>query len=284
MRGLLRGHRLTLGLNQIAHRDAKDHGNLVKDLCGNINAAPLIQRNTPDGLANASRELSLREVTRFPKFPDGNLHDALQNLITLKYIVTNLIFNKNCGLSVTCQSRYFNVIKVRREQGASRAASRQGEHGCMDDLKAFGARIRRRRKQQGLKQTVIAEALNYAHPSSITHIEKGRADLPISKLYSLARVLDVPIWHFFLDEAVERAGVDLQAVPPQTRRLLTAWNGLSEAEQETLIGFAEVLQQGGEDIHQQLRDLLQTFQENLRARRITRGPGGASEANGASAS
>src|SRR6266699_6299566 len=62
MRRLLRGHRLTLGLNQIAHRDAKDHGNLVKDLCGNINAAPLIQRNTPDGLANASRELSLREV------------------------------------------------------------------------------------------------------------------------------------------------------------------------------------------------------------------------------
>jgi transcriptional regulator with XRE-family HTH domain len=177
----------------------------------------------------------------------------------------------------------FNVIKVRRERGVTGAASRQGEHGCMDELKALGSRIRRRRQQQGLKQTVIAEALDYAHPSSITHIEKGRADLPVSKLYSLARILDVPIWHFFLDEAVELAGVDLQAIPPKTRRLLTAWNGLSEAEQETLIGFAEVLQQGGEDMHQQLRDLLQTFQENLRARRITRGPGGASEVNGPSA-
>jgi transcriptional regulator with XRE-family HTH domain len=153
----------------------------------------------------------------------------------------------------------------------------------MDDLKALGARIRRRRQQQGLKQTVMAEALDYAHPSSITHIEKGRADLPVSKLFRLARVLDVPIWHFFLDEAGERVGVDLQAVPPQTRRLLTAWNGLSEAEQATLTGFAEVLQQGGEDMHQQLGDLLQTFQENLRARRITHGPG-ASEADGASAS
>jgi transcriptional regulator with XRE-family HTH domain len=178
----------------------------------------------------------------------------------------------------------FNVIQVRTEHGAIGAASRQGEHGGMDDLKALGARIRRRRQQQGLKQTVMAEALDYAHPSSITHIEKGRADLPVSKLFRLARILDVPIWHFFLDEAGERAGVDLQAVSPQTRRLLTAWNGLSEAEQETLLGFAEVLQQGGEDMHQQLRDLVQTFQENLRARRITHGPGGASEADGPSAS
>jgi transcriptional regulator with XRE-family HTH domain len=177
----------------------------------------------------------------------------------------------------------FNVIQVRREQGATGAASRQGEHGCMDDLKALGARIRRRRQQQGLKQTVMAEALDYAHPSSITHIEKGRADLPVSKLFRLARVLDVPVWHFFLEEAVERAGVDLQAVSPNTRRLLTAWNALSEETQETLAGFAEVLQQGGADMHQQLRDLLQTFQENLRARRITRGPGGAPEVKGASA-
>jgi transcriptional regulator with XRE-family HTH domain len=154
----------------------------------------------------------------------------------------------------------------------------------MDDLKALGARIRRRRQQQGLKQTVMAEALDYAHPSSITHLEKGRTDLPVSKLFRLARILDVPIWHFFLDEAGDRTGIDLQAVSPQTRRLLTAWNGLSEAEQETLTGFAEVLQQAGEDMHQQLRDLLQTFQENLRGRRITYSPGGASEAHGASAS
>src|SRR5215813_41398 len=178
----------------------------------------------------------------------------------------------------------FNVIQGRMKQRATRAASRQGEHGGMDDLKALGARIRRRRQHQGLKQTVIAEALDYAHPSSITHLEKGRADLPVSKLFRLARILDVPIWHFFFEEAGERAGVDLQAVPPHTRRLLTAWNSLSEAEQETLIGFAEVLQQGGEDLHQQLRDLVQTFQENLRARRMTRGSGGTSEADGASAS
>ena len=49
--------------------------------------------------------------------------------------------------------------------------------------------IKKRRKEMGLTQEELARLLGYADKSAITHIEKGRVNLPVGKIEDFARVL-----------------------------------------------------------------------------------------------
>ncbi len=61
-----------------------------------------------------------------------------------------------------------------------------------------GARVRIRRKLLGLSQTKLGDALGVTF-QQVQKYERGTNRMGSSRLYDLARVLDVPIEHFFDD-------------------------------------------------------------------------------------
>ena len=60
----------------------------------------------------------------------------------------------------------------------------------MNDLKNFGLRVQKRRKEQNLTQEELAFKMGYKTKSSINKIEKGLADIPQGKIVQLAEILD----------------------------------------------------------------------------------------------
>ncbi len=61
-----------------------------------------------------------------------------------------------------------------------------------------GGRLRKRRTLLGMSQTTLAEALGLTF-QQVQKYERGANRISSSRLYDLARVLDVPIEHFFDD-------------------------------------------------------------------------------------
>ena len=61
-----------------------------------------------------------------------------------------------------------------------------------------GARLRVRRTLLGMSQTTLGEAIGLTF-QQMQKYEKGTNRISASRLYDLARVLDVPIEHFFDD-------------------------------------------------------------------------------------
>jgi transcriptional regulator with XRE-family HTH domain len=62
-----------------------------------------------------------------------------------------------------------------------------------------GKRIRGRRKELGLDQQELAEAINRS-PQQMSNIEHGRSDLTLSNLIVIARTLDKPLSFFVTGE------------------------------------------------------------------------------------
>ena len=65
-----------------------------------------------------------------------------------------------------------------------------------------GARVRARRKQFGMSQSKLGEALNLTF-QQVQKYEKGTNRIGSSRLYQLSKVLDVPISYFFDDMPAE---------------------------------------------------------------------------------
>ncbi len=61
-----------------------------------------------------------------------------------------------------------------------------------------GARVRMRRTLLGMSQTTLGEAIGLTF-QQVQKYERGANRISSSRLYDLARVLDVPIEHFFDD-------------------------------------------------------------------------------------
>ncbi len=61
-----------------------------------------------------------------------------------------------------------------------------------------GSRLRKRRTLLGMSQTTLAEALGLTF-QQVQKYERGANRISSSRLYDLARVLDVPIRYFFDD-------------------------------------------------------------------------------------
>ncbi len=68
-----------------------------------------------------------------------------------------------------------------------------------------GMRVRARRKQFGMSQSKLGEALNITF-QQVQKNEKGTNRIGSSRLYQLSKVLDVPISYFFDDMPAEISG------------------------------------------------------------------------------
>jgi transcriptional regulator with XRE-family HTH domain len=84
-----------------------------------------------------------------------------------------------------------------------------GGRGTKPDPKDVhvGARIRLRRSMLGLSQERLAEALGVTF-QQVQKYERGTNRVGASRLYDMARVLDVPIGFFYDDMPADTAGRD----------------------------------------------------------------------------
>src|ERR671931_1604300 len=81
---------------------------------------------------------------------------------------------------------------------------------------AFGRRVREFRNARGMKQDALAGALHYRSRTSISHIERGREDPPLTKILACAQELGVHPQELFLREPHQEAvaAVADQLPPP----------------------------------------------------------------------
>jgi transcriptional regulator with XRE-family HTH domain len=132
---------------------------------------------------------------------------------------------------------------------------------------AFGRRVRGLRKARGMKQDVLAEALHDRSRTSISHIERGREDPPLTKILACAKQLGVQPHELFLREPHEEAVAAVaDQLPPPLRQLLAIWQALAEEDRGPLMGYAEVLQHGDAELRQSARAHLRVLRRAMRER------------------
>lgn len=130
---------------------------------------------------------------------------------------------------------------------------------------AFGRRVRGLRQARGMKQDTLAEALHYSSRTSISHIERGREDPPLTKVLACALELGVHPHELFLEEPHEDAmAVLADQVPPLLRHLLALWQSLAEDDREMLVGYGEVLHRGDAEIRRSMSEQLRLLRRVLR--------------------
>jgi transcriptional regulator with XRE-family HTH domain len=131
---------------------------------------------------------------------------------------------------------------------------------------AFGRRVRGLRKARGMKQDTLADALHYSSRTSISHIERGREDPPLTKILACALELGVHPHELFLEEPHEDAMAALaDQVPPLLRHLLTLWRTLAEEDREALVGYGQILRGGDAEIRRSVHDQLLVLRRALHA-------------------
>lgn len=69
----------------------------------------------------------------------------------------------------------------------------------------FGERVRALRELRNLKQDSLAAEAELQTPGAISKIESGLSEPNVSRIYALARALDVPIGALFEEQEYERA-------------------------------------------------------------------------------
>lgn len=130
---------------------------------------------------------------------------------------------------------------------------------------AFGRRVRGLRQARGMKQDTLAEALHYSSRTSISHIERGREDPPLTKVLACALELGVHPHELFLEEPHEDAMAALaDQVPPLLRHLLALWPTLAEDDREMLVSYGEVLHRGDAEIRRSMSEQLRLLRRVLR--------------------
>ncbi|ESQ77087.1 helix-turn-helix domain-containing protein [Asticcacaulis sp. AC402] len=104
-----------------------------------------------------------------------------------------------------------------------------GEGGHPVDLHV-GSKVRLRRKQLGLSQTVLAEAIHLTF-QQVQKYERGANRISASKLFEIAQFLDAPIAYFF-DGLDDRSSEDapLSAAEVSTHAFLVTGEGLELAQ------------------------------------------------------
>jgi transcriptional regulator with XRE-family HTH domain len=92
------------------------------------------------------------------------------------------------------------------------------------DLEAVGRRVRHLRKARGWDQLALALASGLANASSISKIEKGQVDVPLSTLLAIASALEVPMSQLFYEDVPETVRVSASVL----RELYTHSHTLTE--------------------------------------------------------
>lgn len=72
----------------------------------------------------------------------------------------------------------------------------------------IGERVKIRREELGMTQEELANKIGYKHKSSISYIEKGKNDIPISDVYKFADALCTTVQYLMeLDKFESRRNV-----------------------------------------------------------------------------
>lgn len=80
-------------------------------------------------------------------------------------------------------------IGMNRKRGRERL-SLQEVDGSMLNTR-IGRKIRERRLELKVSQQELADRLGYKHKTSVTKIEKGKTDIPLSKLVLIGKLLKI---------------------------------------------------------------------------------------------
>lgn len=108
-------------------------------------------------------------------------------------------------------------------------------------LKALGTRIAQLRKDQGLSQQAVADALGVAQ-QTYAHYEVGRVRMPVSLLPEVAQLFGVST-----DEMLgRRSGASKRGPTPKLQQQIERLNHLPKAKQKVVMEMLEgVLSQAG---------------------------------------
>jgi len=80
------------------------------------------------------------------------------------------------------------------------------------DRKFIGSKIRHRRKELGLTQEKLAEALGITY-QQLQRYENGKSYLNTDRLQAISNVLDVPIAYFFEEQGERKVSIMDRAHP-----------------------------------------------------------------------
>jgi len=140
---------------------------------------------------------------------------------------------------------------------------------------ACGRRVRELRQAKGIKQEALATALSYSSRTSISHIERGREDVPLTKIFAYARELGVEPHELFVDRLLPSDVTDLiDRLPERTRDLLRLWQTLAEREQQTLQRCLEILAADDRESRRRMTEQIDYISTWKKDRGRQRGSGG----------
>ena len=117
-------------------------------------------------------------------------------------------------------------------------------------LQELAQRIRNRRIEIGLSQDELAKKAGYTSRSSITKIEAGLVDLPISKIVILASLLETtPEWLMGWEETELKISDKFQADTlkkhnnKEEQKIAEVYNSLPDNSKKQFMNFLNVLQE-----------------------------------------
>lgn len=117
-------------------------------------------------------------------------------------------------------------------------------------LQELAQRIRNRRIEIGLSQDELARMAGYTSRSSITKIEAGMVDLPISKIVILANILETtPEWLMGWEDKDTKISDKLQANilkkhnNKEEQKIADVYNSLPDNSKKQFMNFLDVLQE-----------------------------------------
>ncbi len=124
-------------------------------------------------------------------------------------------------------------------------------------LQISGERIRRARLVKGLTQTELAAKCGYSDPTTIYKIEKGKQDIPTSKIKLLCHALDIDFNYLKGDVdqildingrpvVIERTNVDSHRAELM-RRANDYMNRASDPQLQKIVGIMDVIIGGADN-------------------------------------
>jgi transcriptional regulator with XRE-family HTH domain len=117
-----------------------------------------------------------------------------------------------------------------------------------------GVRLRQRRALLGMSQTVLAKSVGLTF-QQIQKYERGSNRMGSSRLYEFARVLDVPVSHFF-DEMTSQAATGRNK-PGRPRKRASEAAVISKRETLELVRAYYKIK--SEDVRKNIRNMVQAL-------------------------
>jgi len=153
------------------------------------------------------------------------------------------------------------------------------EHGDIQGRReAFGRRVRELRKAKGIKHETLATALSYSARTSISHIERGSEDVPLTKIFAYALELRIEPHELYLDRLPTSDVTDLiNRLPQPVRDLLRLWKTLAERERQALQRCLEILAADDRESRRRVTERIDYISTWKAHRGRQRGSGGVGE-------